>query len=72
MTYRSLILPSDFGRWYAYMAPLYRAEQEILSRDESTWSEYDKQTLEAAKIARQMDEQYARNENEILRQTLLY
>ena len=72
LTYRSLILPSDFGRWYAYMAPLYRAEQEILSRDSSTWSEYDKQTLEAANIARQMDEQYARNENEILRQTLLY
>ena len=72
MTYESLIIPSDLGRWYAYMAPLYRAEQEILSRDSSTWSEYDKQTLEAAKIARQMDEQYARNENEILRQTLLY
>lgn len=72
LTYKSSVLQSQLWRRYNYVAPLYRAETEILNRDSTTWSEYDKQTLRAAEVARQMDDAYARNINDLLRQTLLY
>ena len=72
MTYESSVLPSWLWRWYSHASGVYRAEQEILSRDKSTWSENDKETLKAADILRQMDAKFAWNINELLRQTLLY
>lgn len=72
MTYASYVLNDKLWRWYAQVAPIYRAEQEILSRDRSTRTTADVYLLEQAEKARQMDKQFASNLNEIFRQTLLY
>lgn len=72
MTYSSYVLNDKLWRWYAQVAPIYKAEQEVLSRDKSTWSNWDLYILEAAEKARQMDKQFASNLNEIFRQILLY
>ena len=72
LTYRSSVLTDQLWRWYNHVAPIYRAEQEILSRDQSTWSRQDRYVLWQAEKARQMDKAFAENINEVLRQTLLY
>lgn len=72
MTYSSYILNDTLWRWYAQVAPIYRAEQEILSRDSSTWSEQDRELLKRADIARQMDKQFASNVNDLFRQIVAY
>lgn len=72
LTYSSYVLWGRLSRRYAQVAPIYRAEQEILSRDKSTWSEYDKELLEKADIARQMDTQFVNNVNDLFRQIVKY
>lgn len=72
MELRSEVLPNQLWRWYAHVAQLYNAEEEILSRDRSTWTSNDIATLEYAKQAHQLDKQYANNLNELARQILLY
>lgn len=72
MTYSSYVLNDKLWRRYAQVAPIYRAEQEVLSRDKSTWSNWDWYILEVADKARQMDKQFASNLNELFRQILLY
>lgn len=72
IVYSSTVLWDQFSRWYNRIAPIYRAEQEILSRDQSTWSWQDRYVLWQANVARQMDEQFAQNINELFRQNLLY
>ena len=72
LTYSSEVLGDQLWRWYAQVAPIYRAEQNVLSRDKSTWSWYDKHILEQADIARQLDKQFASNLNDLFRQIVKY
>lgn len=72
LTYKASVLNNRLGRRYNQVAPIYKDEQEVLSRDSSTWSWQDKYILAQAEKARQLDAAYAENINELLRQTLLY
>lgn len=72
LTYSSDILWDLLPRWYNIVSSIYEAEREILSRDKSTWSWYDTYLLEKAEIARKMDEQFAKNINDVFRQIVTY
>lgn len=72
ITYSTSVLWQELPRRYNHVASIYNAEQEVLSRDKSTWSEHDKSILRDAEIARQLDKQFAENVNDLFRQILLY
>lgn len=59
-------------RVYNHLAPIFRAETEILNRDSSTWSWQDRYLLWKANNARELLKTFGRNTNDLLRQTLLY
>lgn len=72
MSYEYDIVQPQLNRIRAIHQPIYRFEKEILSRDSSTWTTWDKNMLEEAKFAREWEKAYMEALNEALRQTLLY
>lgn len=72
LTYSSQVLWDQLGRYYQRVAPVYEYEREILWRDKSTWSEWDKELLATASKFREMDKAFAHWLNDWFRQTLLY
>lgn len=72
LRYAAQVLPDQLWRWYNRVSPVYKAEREIMWRDSSTWSTWDKALLEYAKQLHQLDWIFANNLNEVFRQNLLY
>jgi len=72
LTYKSEIIQPQLNRVRERVQPVYRFEKEILWRDSSTWSVWDRNVLETAKKFREMEKAYMEWFNEVLRQTLVY
>lgn len=70
--YAYWIINDRLDALYNAMAPVYSAEKEILSRDKSTWTQWDVAMLDTAQKYREMEKWYARWINEWIRQQALY